>query len=245
MQKQIKRQLLKPQAEGHLKCITNHGSLQYYVNGKYVKKDNYKQAQSIAQRDYNRQVLEAIEDEIHAIQKVMPYFSENNLNTIYDCLPIGRKALVSPIVPPIEAKIQAFLAEPYDPLPFREDDNSEIITENGERVRSKSEKLIADKLHTLGIPYRYEKPLILSVAGHNKTFRPDFTVMHKHSGNILYLEHFGMMDNPEYCANAINKIEIYEKNGYLLGDKLLITKETAQAPLNTSIMEEYFTRFLT
>ena len=33
--------------------------------------------------------------------------------------------------------------------------------EKGERVRSKSEKIIADKLYMLGIPYRYEYPLVL------------------------------------------------------------------------------------
>lgn len=241
---QIKLSLNKANL-GNLQCTTSHGTHQYRLNGAYLTKKKLHKAQSIAQRDYNKQVIEIIESEINTIQTFLDNHNEDRLKSIYNDLPTGRRVLVNPIIPPVEVKIQAFLAEEYDPLPFRSEDNSEIITENSERVRSKSEKMIADKLHTLGIPYRYEKPLSLTVAGHKKIFRPDFTIMNKRTGKTIYLEHFGMMDNPEYCSNAINKIEIYEKNGYLLGDKLLITKETSQAPLNTSVMEEYFIKFLT
>ena len=66
---------------------------------------------------------------------------------------------------PLEMKIKDFEAEKYIGLGFREDDQTEFITNRGERVMSKSEKIIADELDRWGIPYKYEKPLPLNVAG--------------------------------------------------------------------------------
>lgn len=74
-----------------------------------------------------------------------------------------------------------------------EDDSYEIITEKGERVRSKSEKIIADKLD--------------------------------------------LMDNPEYCQKAINKLEQYEKNGIFIGKNLIVTFETSKQILNMCVVE--------
>ena len=62
-----------------------------------------------------------------------------------------------------------------------------LITEKGEYVRSKSEKIIADTLTKNNINYVYELPLRLKGYG---TVKPDFTVLNKRTrhelcGNIL------------------------------------------------------------
>ena len=44
----------------------------------------------------------------------------------------------------------------------------EILTEKGESVKSKSEKIIADKLNMMNIPYCYEVPLYLKGYGYVK-----------------------------------------------------------------------------
>ena len=49
-----------------------------------------------------------------------------------------------------------------------------IITEKGEAVRSKSEKIIADKLYMKEIPYVYEQPLYLKGYGY---VVPDFKIL--------------------------------------------------------------------
>ena len=85
------------------------------------------------------------------------------------------------------------------------DDAPEIITERGERVRSKSEKIIADKLYMLGIPYRYEYPLVLEG---NITIYPDFAILRMPQREEVYLEHFGMMDDEDYVENVLMKLNI-------------------------------------
>lgn len=70
-----------------------------------------------------------------------------------------------------------------------------------------------------------------------KTIYPDFTVLNIKTRKTLYYEHFGMMDNPEYCKNALEKIEIYESNGIHLGEELFVTFESSLRPLSLSQLD--------
>ena len=58
-----------------------------------------------------------------------------------------------------------------------------ILTENGERVRSKSEKILADYFYRQNILYKYEKPLYLKGYG---TVYPDFTFLSSKTGKEIY-----------------------------------------------------------
>lgn len=115
-----------------------------------------------------------------------------------------------------------------------EENAPEIYTEKGERVRSKSEKIIADKLFLLGIPYRYECPLHLS---DRLVVYPDFTILRVAERKELYWEHFGMMDDADYVENVMLKISSYEKNGVFLGIDLFATFETSRKPLNARALD--------
>lgn len=68
-------------------------------------------------------------------------------------------------------------------------------TERGDLVRSKSELVIADKLHARGVDYAYEQPLILR---NGRTRYPDFTIANHATGVTHYWEHLGMLDDPGY-----------------------------------------------
>jgi hypothetical protein len=70
-------------------------------------------------------------------------------------------------------------------------------TERGDLVRSKSELVIADKLHARGIDYAYEQPLVLA---DGRVRYPDFTIADHTSGVTYYWEHLGLLDDPSYRA---------------------------------------------
>ena len=76
--------------------------------------------------------------------------------------------------------------------------------------------MIADKLYMMDIPYKYEYPISLSPYG---IIYPDFVVLNVKERKEVIIEHFGMMDNPEYAAGAVQKIDMYIKNGYIPGKK--------------------------
>jgi hypothetical protein len=73
---------------------------------------------------------------------------------------------------------------------------------------------------------------------------PDFTVLNVRTRKEFYWEHLGMMDQPDYCKNALSKVEIYEKNGLMPGKELLLTHETKGHPIQTGIVENMIKSFL-
>ena len=97
------------------------------------------------------------------------------------------------------------------------------------------EKIIADKLYSMGIPYRYECPILMK---NGIKVHPDFTVLKMPEREEVYLEHLGMMDDMEYVESVIRKLNTYEKNGIYLGIHLFITYETAKYPLSLRQLEE-------
>ena len=116
-----------------------------------------------------------------------------------------------------------------------------ILTEKGERVRSKSEKILADFFFRRNILYKYEKPLYLKGYG---TVYPDFTFLSKRTGQEIFWEHEGMMDRQEYAKSAVRKIESYQKNEIYPGDRLILTFETEQSVLNSNIIERLVNKYL-
>ena len=83
-------------------------------------------------------------------------------------------------------------------------------TERGDLVRSKSELVIADKLHARGIDYAYEQPLVLA---NGRTRYPDFTIEDHARGVSFYWEHLGMLDDSGYRARWDGKRTEYLECG--------------------------------
>ena len=117
----------------------------------------------------------------------------------------------------------------------------EILTEKGESVKSKSEKIIADKLNMMNIPYCYEVPLYLKGYGYVK---PDFKVLNVATRKEYYWEHYGMMDNKDYIIKALKKKNSYISNNFIVGDNLIETYESQSCPLDTRNVEKIIKTFL-
>ena len=47
------------------------------------------------------------------------------------------------------------------------------------------------------------------------------------------------MDDEDYVTANMRKLDLYEKNNYLLGENLIVTHETSKSPLNVKILELY------
>jgi hypothetical protein len=85
-------------------------------------------------------------------------------------------------------------------------------TTRGELVRSKSEVIIANLLHALGITYAYEQPF----TGLDGSIRyPDFTIEDAESGRRIFLEHLGMLGEPAYRRRWLAKLDWYRSQGVL------------------------------
>lgn len=200
----------------------NHETLKF--EQKYIKKSEIKLAQSLAQKSYNKKIKNIVKKILPLMKKMYEYFDENLIDDVYDQYSDERKNLVMPMFETKGQYAEIWINQPYQGKGFDSRSN-EIFTNKGNRVRSKTEKILADKFENLDIPYKYECPLSLG----ERVIYPDFTFLDPHTCEEIYWEHFGMMDNPQYAENAIKKIELYSMNGL----KLICTFETGnRAPNN-------------
>ncbi|MDI9242196.1 hypothetical protein [Fusibacillus kribbianus] len=240
-----------PQPVGKLRVSRRRGKDIYYHRtaerpgepgylGKYIKKEDRHLAVQLAQYEYERKLREETERQYRMICKVAENYDPDELKNLYESLHPGRKALIQPFVEPDELFVKHWEAESYTGKGFSAAD-IEIYTERGERVRSKSEKIIADKLYAMKIPYKYEVPLPLKGFG---IVYPDFVVLNAKQRKVYYWEHLGMMEQPDYAAAAVQKLEQYQKNGIFPGDKLILTYETKTRPLNTKLLEQCIIQYL-
>ena len=103
-------------------------------------------------------------------------------------------------------------------------------TLRGELVRSKSELMIANHLHSAGLQYQYERPL--EGTSRPGRLRPDFSFIDD-SGDVVVLEHLGMLDRDDYKKSWDWKRKWYEENGYLEGENLFTTDEKQGLDMNS------------
>lgn len=109
-------------------------------------------------------------------------------------------------------------------------------TIKGDRVRSKSERFIADTLFKLKIPYRYEPIMYIN----GQKVCPDFVIL-KPNGELIIWEHFGLLDDQNYEDKAIKKIKLYNYSGYNQFRNLICTTENDLKSI--SVIEDIIQRF--
>ncbi len=231
--------------EGRLRISVDHGVARYYQciddrYGEYIPRDNVQLPRQLAQKTYNDAVLKTAEARAKHIARCLKDYNDDEIEQLFTSLHPERQKLITPIEPTFSQLQEQWYSEPYVGKAFKEG-IPVILTEKGERVRSKSEKILADFFYRNNILYKYEKPLNLSGYG---IVYPDFTFLSRKLRREIYWEHEGMMDKPEYAIKAVKKLNSYQMNGILPGERLILTFETEQDVLNTRIVSELVDKYL-
>lgn len=227
--------------QGRIRVSASHGKPTYYFRNqgeraneeRYMSKKDCDRIKTLVEAEYAKKFVCELEKQIQNLAEFDEKYNPYSLSDVYNEMPIGKRNLFVPYIDNEEVIVkdwqdEVFVAKSYEPGTI------EIYSEKGERVRSKSEKIIADKLYSMGVPYKYEAPLYLSGVG---TVYPDFTLYNLLERKEMYWEHLGMMDKPEYAEKAVRKILSYEKNGIYPGQNLILTFETSKCPLNIRVVE--------
>lgn len=225
---------LKDLPDGNLRIQHQGNSLTYYcarespgdVNGRIIT--DRKLIKDLAQKSYLRKVRQSAMEEQKAIRQMLKNYPELQLENIYGGLRDDRKELIKPVAWSDEEYAKQWLAQPYQRKPFRETDPN-YRTLKGERVRSKAEAMMADRLNHYNIPYKYECPILVC----GEIYHPDFTILRKRDRQILYWEHCGLMDKEDYADSTVLRFNKYSKEGIILGKNLFATFETGRYPLDT------------
>lgn len=226
---------LKRAPGGKLRVVEHDKKARYYVrhsntdtNGKYLSaKTNLKQIKLLAKKHYCEKVIKEAEIELNKVEDLLAYEMKQPISNQFLELKPSERSLINPFEEPMEDKIKRWQAAMPDVVPPRE--GSYVIpTKRGEYVRSKAEYNIANTLYANKIPYKYE-PSYMAKDG--VFSRPDFQIMNPSTGEILYWEHFGMLDKPQYVKDMINKLNGYEESELYPGKGLIVTFDDGTHPL--------------
>ena len=240
------KKTLKSLPKGKLIIDSRKDKPQYYRSnrsgkrGKYIKASDIGVAQGLAQADYLRRVLKATNDEITKIEGMIRFYSKGTMEDIADKLHPVRKNLIMPVWLSDEEFVADWLSEPYEKMGFAPG-TAEYYTTDKERMRSKSEVIIAEYLKKYDIPYQYEFPLWLNEF---KMVRPDFKVLNVRTRETFFWEHLGKMGDPEYAETNVKKIEDYINAGLIPGKNLILTLETSAHPLNSRVIDKIIEEYL-
>ncbi|MGN0343178.1 MAG: hypothetical protein ACI4DO_10345 [Roseburia sp.] len=241
------REQLENAPKGTLRLSQTGKWTQYYYctsgekkNGEYIPKENMALIHGLAQKCYDEKLLKLAKKRLSQIQRITKDYDEDEIEKVYLKEHTERRKLIHPIEPTWEQQLKEWMADEYQGKEFQEG-TPVILTERGERVRSKSEKIMADYFYHQDIPYKYECPLSLKGIG---IVYPDYTFLSPITRKEIYWEHNGRMDDPVYARKAIKKMEAYEKNGIYVGERLIVTFETSESILNTNVIETQVRRFL-
>ncbi|WP_026651309.1 hypothetical protein [Butyrivibrio proteoclasticus] len=212
--------------EGRLRISHSSKWPIYYCRKKdgseeYIGKDNTVLAQNIAQRCYAEKMKKLLEPRKKLICSLINELNTKDKCRVYQGYNEARKKLVNPYYISDEVYAKNWISEPYEQSKDHEE-NLIFKTANGEKVRSKSEVIIADFLLRKGIPYKYEYPLYYNS---HECFHPDFTVLNVRRRKQIYIEHFGLMDSEGYRDSFFWKLKIFNKLGIEQGDNLIMLFE--------------------
>ncbi|MGI6204872.1 MAG: hypothetical protein ACOYJH_06315 [Anaerovoracaceae bacterium] len=111
-------------------------------------------------------------------------------------------------------------------------------TRRGEKVRSKSEMMIADILFEKGIDYLSDAAIQIGQG----VFYPDFQVK-RADGRLVLWEHFGMLSDPAYVNRSYEKIIAYGNAGFSAGRNLIISSECEESPMTRDTVLEIIEKY--
>lgn len=204
----------------------------------YISPSNTAILAPLAQKRYDKQVLKTAKERKELVDRFIEELEKltdmEDLAHIYKDLPQELKVLVKPHLDDDETFKQHWLSKNFGHNTMK--NNTGNYTRKGEHVRSKSELIIADRLYSKGVPYHYE-PIIDPMEGHAQ-LSPDFLILNTKTRKNYVWEHLGRMDDPNYRAENLWKLEQYANAGFIQGVNMIVTHESSNHPLNTRLVDK-------
>ena len=221
---------------------TNVDSYRYYMRqsphdkqGIYLDRHQAEIKKKLAEKKYVEKLIKNVKSEITMLEKVNKLNISDSIVGTFSNLNPGVRKLIDPVNVDSETYVDMWLGETYEGLGFDENDTSELYSGKNERMRSKSEVLIANALIKRGIPYKYECPVTI---GGGMVLYPDFTILDIKNRKVKYWEHLGKMSDMSYVSRNMWKLDEYKKVGIYLGINLFVTYESMQKALGTGEIDK-------
>lgn len=240
---------LSESPEGVLYVSSSHGRLQWQcrVGGvkSFLSNSEADRINELAQKKYYELVLESWRKQYEALVRLRQDYHSNDGGEILASMRQEFRNLVAPLLPSGDQFVENWRKFRYRGKNLA---GATLMSVDGVKVRSKSELLIADMMSASGVPYRYEFPYKMNwqdADGRESRVKvyPDFTCLNPHTRQEFVWEHFGMMDDSEYAQGAIEKLDQYERNGFVYGENFIFTMETRAKPLDSRRIQRVINKY--
>lgn len=242
--KRIAEAVYRTSPRGQLSIVRCNGRVSYYVRlkptdkkGRYLSKTKDSELiRKLAQKKYCAAVIKSIDAELAAIRRFIKNCPEVRAEDVHKTAGNEYRALIAPLFEDDETALNNWNKKEFVSL-NAEKGKCYQLSEN-EAVRSKSEWIILTILKEEGIPYKYEKRLLI---GGNELY-PDFTFFDANTRSEIYWEHFGMMNDAKYADAAIKKLHLYMRAGIADEGRLIFTMESTTSPLDINDIRDIVCR---
>jgi len=231
--------------EGRLRITPCRGKYRYYFRSvgeekeRYMSKNQTDSIRKMVQMHYDEKMLKQIHQTRSAIDRFLKDYNPYAEEEVYEKMGKGRQELVDPVILPKDEYIERWYREhPGSQNCYYEE--GKYVTDRGEKVRSKSEVLLANLFHRKGIPYQYEACLSL----HGRDNFPDFLLLNVKKRKTAIWEHFGLVDSEDYVQKNMKKLDEYERAGYQVGVDVLFSMEFEGCPLDVKEAERRLQRWM-
>ena len=195
------------------------------------------EAENYATKLYLEKVSAIVGRRLSALERVERDYDYDDPAGVLEKFPDEARHLVRRPLLTVEEKAMRWEKKSFDSNSMPFDPQHNYTTMKGERVRSRAEIIIANMLRLFEIPYRYEAALWIG----ERVVYPDFTIMNPQTGELFYLEYFGMMDNPDYAAKQFEKIKEYS-NTNLAENFIYVFEYGDKVSMDTEVIENLILR---
>ena len=206
----------------------------------YINSDNTALLRKISYGRYLERYAEILEVNINALEKALTKLGDYDAQSIIESLPQSYQQAICLL------KKERGMITDYDVFTSMPSENPwqreklTVTVSNGLQVRSKNEMAICEMLLFFKIRFRYEMRLELKkfMVGSNGEVTitsvvryPDFTIFLP-DGSMIFWEHCGLMEDPEYRNDFFDKLGLYYDNGIYPPNNLIITMDGKNKPFN-------------
>ena len=185
----------------------------------------------LVRKKYVTEALSIIEDDLRTLDLAVRTYRPSDENSVMETFVAKYPELTEGIYRDVIDK-EAWVSR-FKPMEDYHPESLKHTAVDGTDKRSKNEIYIASRLDHHKLTYRYDCPT--GIPGLYRV--PDFTVLRKRDGKVIYWEHMGMMYSIEDRIDNKRKLEEYEAAGIVPWENLILTYDTKDGGLRANLIE--------
>lgn len=236
--------------EGTLNCRYEEGTTRFYrrVGDKqtYLSSDHGPEIRNLCRKQYYMTMLAAAKRERFQISRCLTILESkkglSDVDDVISTLSIPVRQIIEPMGITDDGYAKLWLKEMRKGRNRNHEINSPLKAPDGTTMKSKSEIIIANRLHAFGVPFVYEERVTFDDGDH--FIYPDFIVLNKRTRKQFYWEHFGKISDEDYVDKQQIKLEQYARNNIFPGDGLLVSFESRERSLSTEYVDSVIKKYL-